>query len=135
MKNIAVIAHDKKKAELAEFLKEREKWIEGVNLLATGKTAEFLETHGIKVKHMSMGRSGGYVEITEMIKNKEVDIVIFLVDPEVKQTYHKDIEGLIHVCNMQNIPWASNYASAELLIIGLIRKEQADEARANYLRT
>lgn len=133
MKNIAVIAHDKMKATLVEFFQDREKWLLGVNLLATGRTAEYLEKHNLKVKHMSPGKSGGYIEITKMVTKGEVDIVIFLIDPEVKQEHHKDIIGLIDACNTYNIPWAMNPASADLLIIGHIRKEAAEEARRNFM--
>jgi methylglyoxal synthase len=58
MKNIAVIAHDAKKQELARFLKDHEEWLPGVNLLATGRTAEFIEEQGIKCRHLSPGQSG-----------------------------------------------------------------------------
>lgn len=133
MKNIAVIAHDKMKPILAEFFRDREKWLMGVNLLATGRTAEYMEQHNLKVKHLSPGKAGGYIEITNMVTNGEVDIVIFLIDPDLKQNHHKDIIGLIDACNVFNIPWAMNPASADLLIIGHIRKETAEEARRNYL--
>ena len=123
MKNIVVIAHDAKKSDLVEFLKDRLDWIQGVNLLATGRTAEFVEEQGIAVKHLSPGPSGGYIQITEMIGRGEVDIVIFLRDPKLVQPHHEDIRKLLETCNVHNIPLATNYASAELLRLGLIKKE------------
>ncbi|MEA3317193.1 MAG: methylglyoxal synthase [Bacteroidota bacterium] len=130
MKNIVIIAHDAKKTEMVKFLNERKEWIYGVNLLATGKTAEFVEKEEISVKHLSPGKSGGYNEITEMIKQKTVDIVIFLRDPEVKQKHHADIQDLLEACNIYNIPLATNYASAELLILGLIKKEDYERRKS-----
>ncbi|MEM9023895.1 MAG: methylglyoxal synthase [Bacteroidota bacterium] len=123
--NIAVIAHDRKKPTLAAFLKEREYALWGRTIVATGRTAEFLEQEDFKVplQHLSQGRSGGYVEITEMINRGEVDMVIFFRDPEVRQQYHQDILDLLESCNVNNLPLATNPASAELLIIGMIRKE------------
>ncbi|MBN2682701.1 MAG: methylglyoxal synthase [Bacteroidales bacterium] len=121
------------KPALLEFFRDREKWLLGVNLVATGRTAEYLEQHNMKVKHMSPGKSGGYNEITKMVSKGEVDILIFLIDPDVKQNHHKDIVELIEACNVFNIPWAMNHASADLLIIGHIRKEAAEEARRNYM--
>lgn len=126
MTNIAVIAHDAKKAELAKFLTERLEWFRGVNLLATGRTAEFIESQGISCKHMSPGQSGGYIQITNMIEKGEVDIVIFLRDHKVVQQHHEDIRNLLETCNANNIPLATNYASAELIILGLIKKESVE---------
>jgi methylglyoxal synthase len=129
MKNIVVIAHDAKKSDLVEFLKDRLDWIQGVNLLATGRTAEFVEEQGIAVKHLSPGTSGGYIQITEMIGRGEVDIVIFLRDPKLVQPHHEDIRKLLETCNVHNIPLATNYASAELLILGLIKKEASERLK------
>jgi len=123
MTNIAVIAHDAKKPELVKFLTERTEWLRGINLLATGRTAEFLESQGIACTHLSPGQSGGYQQITDMISKNEVDIVIFLRDHKVVQKHHEDIRTLLETCNVKNIPLATNYASAELVILGLIKKE------------
>ncbi|MCB2194700.1 MAG: methylglyoxal synthase [Bacteroidetes bacterium] len=130
MKNIVIIAHDVKKPEMVQFLNDRKDWIFGVNLIATGRTAEYVESQGIKVQHLSPGKSGGYVEITDMIKQKEVDIVIFLRDPLIKQGHHEDIQALLEACNMYNIPLATNYASAELMILGQIKKEDYERRKS-----
>lgn len=130
MKNIVIIAHDVKKPEMVQFLNDRKDWIFGVNLIATGRTAEYVESQGIKVQHLSPGKSGGYIEITEMIKKKEVDIVIFLRDPLIKQGHHEDIQKLLEACNMYNIPLATNYASAELMILGQIKKEDYERRKS-----
>ncbi|BDX37897.1 methylglyoxal synthase [Tenuifilaceae bacterium CYCD] len=131
MKNIAVIAHDAKKQELARFLKDHEEWLPGVNLLATGRTAEFIEEQGIKCRHLSPGQSGGYNEITEMIQKHEVDIVIFLRDHKVVQAHHEDIRRLLEACNVNNIPLATNQATAELVILGQIRLEAIERMKRN----
>lgn len=123
MTNIVVIAHDAKKPELVKFLSDRLEWLRGVNLIATGRTAEFLESQSLSCKHMSPGQSGGYIQITEMIEKGEVDIVIFLRDPKLVQKHHEDIRKLLETCNVHNIPLATNYATAELVILGLIKKE------------
>ncbi len=130
MTNIVVIAHDAKKPELAKFLNERLEWLRGVNLIATGRTAEFIESQGIACKHMSPGQSGGYIQITKMIENEEVDIVIFLRDHVVIQKHHEDIRKLLEICNIKNIPLATNYASAELIILGLIKKEAIERMKS-----
>lgn len=129
MTNIVVIAHDAKKPELAKFLSERLEWLKGVNLIATGRTAEFIESQGIKCLHMSPGQSGGYIQITDMIVKGEVDIVIFLRDHKIVQQHHEDIRKLLETCNVNNIPLATNYASAELVILGLIKKEASERMK------
>ena len=126
MTNIVVIAHDAKKPQLAKFLSERLEWLRGVNLIATGRTAEFIESQGIKCSHLSPGQSGGYIQINDMIVRNEVDIVIFLRYHKVVQQHHEDIRKLLEICNTNNIPLATNYASAELLILGLIKKEASE---------
>ena len=130
MENIVVIAHDAKKSEMVRFLQDRKEWLRGVNLIATGRTAEYIEEQGIEVRHLSPGKSGGYNEITEMVKKSEVDIVIFLRDPKINQPHHEDIRKLLEECNINNIPLATNYASAELLILGLIKKQAAERLKS-----
>lgn len=131
MTNIVVIAHDAKKPELANFIKERLEWLRGVNIIATGRTAEFIESQGLPCKHMSPGQYGGYIQITEMLEKGEVDIVVFLRDHKLVQQHHEDIRKLLETCNVHNIPLATNYASAELIILGLIKKESIERMQRN----
>ncbi len=127
--NIVIIAHDRKKPVLKQFLKERENWLTGRTLVATGRTAEVLEDSEFKlnIKHLSPGRSGGYNQITEMIKHGELKLVFFFHDPEVDYAYHPDIRALMDACIEKDVPLALNARSAELLIIGLIRMELASK--------
>jgi methylglyoxal synthase len=132
-RNIAVIAHDKKKPELRKFLKEIESWLWQRNIIATGRTAEFIEQEEdlkIEVKHLSRGRSGGYKQITKMLLNSEISVVFFFRDHEVK-SHHEDIEELLQTCNLNNIPLATNPASAELLMLGVFHKEKASKNSTN----
>ncbi|MBX7052086.1 MAG: methylglyoxal synthase [Flavobacteriales bacterium] len=124
-KKICVIAHDKMKPALVSFLKEREDWLWGRKLIATGMTAEFMEHEDIKVEveHVHPGREGGFRELTEKVNQGEIGLVLFFRDPEIVQDYEADIIALVKACIKQNIPLASNPASAELLIIGMIRME------------
>ena len=130
MKNIVIIAHDVKKSEMVKFLNEHKEWIYGVKLIATGRTAEHVEANGIAVEHLSPGKTGGYAEITARIKKKEIDIVIFLRDPFLKVGHHEDIQDLLEACNHNNIPLATNYASAQLIILGQIKKEDYERRKS-----
>ncbi|NND95125.1 MAG: methylglyoxal synthase [Flavobacteriales bacterium] len=128
-KNIVVIAHDRKKPVLSDFLKEREQWLIDRTILATGRTAEFIEKSESKlqIKHLSPGRSGGYKEITKLITEGNVQLVFFFHDPEVEYAYHPDIRELMDTCIESDVPLALNGKSAEMLIIGLIRMELASK--------
>ena len=66
-----------------------------------------------------------------MIERKEIDIVIFLRDHKVIQQHHEDIRRLLEACNVNNIPLATNYATAELIILGLIKKEASERVQRN----
>lgn len=132
MKNFVVIAHNKLKPALVDFLVDKTEWLKVRNakLIATGRTAETLEKAGVKnVEHLSPGKSGGYTQITDMIANNNIDIVIFFRDHEVKEPHHEDIQLLLDTCDKCNIPLATNQKSAELLILGLIKKEAYERSR------
>ena len=64
-----------------------------------------------------------------MIGEGNVDIVIFLRDHKVIQKHHDDIRNLLEACNVNNIPLATNYASAELIILGLLKKEAIERSQ------
>ncbi len=130
MKTICAIAHDKMKPTLVTFLKERQDWLWGRKLVATGLTAELLKHEDLKVdiEHVHPGREGGFKELTTKVSNGEIGMVIFFRDPEIVQDYEADIVQLVKACIKQNIPLASNPASAELLIVGMIRMEASKKS-------
>ncbi|MFN0033000.1 MAG: methylglyoxal synthase [Flavobacteriales bacterium] len=125
MKHIALIAHDKMKPTLVTFLKEHKDWVWGRKFIATGLTAEFLEHQDfeINVEHVHAGREGGFRELSEKVNTNEISMVLFFRDPEIVQDYESEVVHFIKSCIKQNIPLASNPASAELLLVGLIRME------------
>jgi len=125
--NIVVIAHDKKKDVLSQFLKDKEQWLGGRTIIATGRTAEHIEKteFSLPIVHLSPGRSGGYNQITEMISEGRVKMVFFFQDPDVSYAYHEDIKKLLDACINKDVPLAVNASSAELSIIGMIRMELA----------
>jgi len=131
MSHIALIAHDSKKADLVGFLADREQWLWGRNFVATGLTAEVLEK-GLKlnVQHVAPGREGGFLELTRLAEAGELAMVIFFRDPEITQDYEADVAEFVRTCIRKNIPLASNPASAELLIVGMIRMEQVKAAKS-----
>lgn len=127
MKKIVLIAHDRMKPKMAEFIKERADWLWGKELVATGRTAKHMEQARFKVPihHLSQGRSGGYQEIIEMVQNGSVEMVFFFRDPSLRASDHPDIEALVAMVLEQDIPMASNPASAEWLILGQIKMKSS----------
>ncbi|MGF1565534.1 MAG: methylglyoxal synthase [Flavobacteriales bacterium] len=131
-KAIALIAHDRMKPNLVAFLKERESWLWGRKLLATGLTADFVEQGGIKadVEHLSPGKLGGYAELTKRVEQGDLGMVLFFRDADIVQDYERDVVEFLKACNRNNIPLATNPASAELLILGQIKLEMGDKGRS-----
>ncbi|MFM7310873.1 MAG: methylglyoxal synthase [Flavobacteriales bacterium] len=130
MKKICVIAHDAMKPALVAFLKERADWLWGRKLVATGLTAEFMkhEALAVDIEDVQPGRDGGYRQLREQVDAGEIEMVLFFRDPEIVQDYEADVLALVKSCIKQNIPLASNPASAELLIVGMIRMQASKRA-------
>lgn len=128
IKNIAVVAHNKMKPALAAFLQEREDWLWGRKIIATGLTADALVSADIDldIMHLSEGKSGGYLELKKMVEEGDIAMVLYFRDSDLSQEYEDEVAAFINACNRQNIPLATNPASAELLILGLIKKEAAE---------
>ena len=128
IKNIAVVAHNKMKPALAAFLQERKDWLWGRKIIATGLTADALVSADIDldIMHLSEGKSGGYLELKKMVEEGDIAMVLYFRDSDLSQEYEDEVAAFINACNRQNIPLATNPASAELLILGLIKKEAAE---------
>ncbi|BAS27348.1 methylglyoxal synthase [Limnochorda pilosa] len=117
---IALIAHDKKKAEMIEFVKAYRELLAVHELVATGTTGRRIqEEAGLSVERMLSGPLGGDQQIGARIASGLVDAVIFLRDPLTAQPHEPDITALLRVCDVHNVPLATNRASAELLLLGL----------------
>jgi len=117
---IALIAHDGKKADMVAFLLENKELLKGANLVATGTTGKHVERAGLKVQKVLSGPLGGDAQIAAMAANKEVDIVIFFRDPLDKHPHEPDVQMLMRVCDVHNIPLATNIATAELMLAGKV---------------
>jgi methylglyoxal synthase len=132
VKKIAVIAHDNFKPQLLSFLKEKKSWFYGREIVATGRTADFLEQGELNLPliHVQKGAEGGYLQIIDMITNGEIGIVFFFRDATIVQPYHEDITSLLNTCDIKNVPLSTNLAAAELLIIGKIRMEASESVKS-----
>lgn len=115
---MALIAHDKKKLDLAMFVKEWKNVFEQCNLYATKTTGKIIEEKiGLKVTKLESGPYGGDLQIGALIADGKIDFVIFLRDPLTAQPHEPDVSALMRVCDVHNIPLATNIGTAEALVI------------------
>ena len=119
---IALIAHDKKKQEIIELAKKYKDVLAKYDLYATGTTGTLImgET-GLKIERMKSGPKGGDQQIGARIAYNEIDLVLFFRDPLTAQTHEPDINSILRLCDMHNIPLATNVATAEVLVRGMER--------------
>src|SRR5512136_3175659 len=119
MKTIAMIAHDGKKADMVAFATFNREKLAGYHILATGTTGRLLHDKvGLEVEALLSGPLGGDAQIAARVAQGEVDGVVFFVDPLNAHPHDPDIQGLLRVCNVHNVPLATNVATADLIISG-----------------
>ncbi|OYQ33108.1 methylglyoxal synthase [Flavobacterium cyanobacteriorum] len=118
---IAVIAHDGMKAEMVQFLNKHKDILfkEDVKLIATGTTGSKAEKAGFRVKKMLSGPLGGDAQIAARVAEGKTKMVFFFKDPLASHAHEADINMLIRVCDVHNVPLATNPASAELLLLAI----------------
>ncbi len=120
--NIAIIAHDKKKELMVEFCIAYCGILSKHNLVATGTTGSLvIEATGLNVHRFLSGPQGGDQQIGARIAYNEIDLVLFFRDPLTAQPHEPDVNALLRLCDVHNIPLATNVATAEVLIQGLAR--------------
>lgn len=113
---IAVISHDNKKADMVAFIMKRLDFFKKHRLVATGTTGAHIEHAGLFVERKFSGPQGGDAQIAAEIVEGKVDGVIFFIDPLSSHPHEVDVQMLLRLCNVHNVPIATNYATASLLI-------------------
>ena len=117
MKTVALIAHDQKKQLMLDFVREHLALLSPHSLLATATTGRRLRDElNLNVHTYLSGPLGGDQQIGARIAAGEVDLVIFLRDPLTAQPHEPDITALLRVCDVHNVPVATNLAGADLLV-------------------
>jgi len=117
IKTIALIAHDRKKADMVAFALSNRQRLMDYDLIATATTGRLLEEKcGLKVTKMLSGPLGGDAQIAALVAEGKISAVFFFVDPLEKQPHEPDIQGLLRICNVHNVPLATNSATALYLI-------------------
>ena len=120
MRTLAVIAHDHKKADLVAWATFNRDTLARFRLLATRHTARLLQDKvGLIVEHLLRGPEGGDAQIAALVATGDVDACCFFVDPLSAQPHDPDIRALLRVCNVHNVPLATNLATADLVMAAL----------------
>ncbi|MDR3590298.1 MAG: methylglyoxal synthase [Negativicutes bacterium] len=120
MKTIALIAHDRKKEEMLAFVRANQTILAKYDLMATATTGTLIaENTPLEVTRYLSGPLGGDLQIGSKIACQKVDVVIFLRDPLTAQPHEPDITALLRVCDVHNVPVATNESCAQLLLNAL----------------
>lgn len=128
---IALVAHDKRKADMVEWVKYNAELLSKHKLVCTGTTGGLIQNAfdelGIpaEVIRMSSGPMGGDAEIAAMVVRHEIDLAIFLIDDLSAQPHEADIQMLLRQCRLHNVPIACNRISADLMISSPLWEDQS----------
>lgn len=130
---IALVAHDNKKNVMIQFVKNHKETLSKYELCATGTTG--LRIHqetGLEVERFLSGPIGGDQQIGAEVAMEKIDLVIFLRDPLTAQPHEPDVLALLRVCDVHQVPLATNVTSAEMLLHGVLNKEEWKSVRSSY---
>jgi len=115
---IAIIAHDGKKEDIVKFLIKNREVLqqEKIQFIATGTTGGRAEAAGFKTTRMLSGPLGGDAQIAGRVAEGKTQMVLFFKDPLSSHPHEADVNMLIRVCDVHNVPLATNEATAQLLV-------------------
>jgi len=119
---IAIIAHDGKKADMVQFLNKNKHILNrnSITIIATGTTGGKAESVGFKVKKMLSGPQGGDAQIAARVAEGKTKMVLFFKDPLSSHAHESDVNMLLRVCDVHNVPLATNEASAQLFLNAIV---------------
>lgn len=114
---LALVAHDGKKADMVAFALSHKDVLQRYELVATRTTGQLLkEKCGLPVHQMLSGPLGGDAQIAAQVAEGKIEAVFFFVDPLTANPHDPDIQGLLRICNVHNVPLATNAATASYII-------------------
>ena len=119
---IALVAHDRRKADMVEWVLSNAEMLSIHKLICTGTTGglirEALQKDGlvVDITCMNSGPMGGDAEIATLVVRKQVNLAVFLIDDLNSQPHEADIQMLLRQCRVHNVPIACNRYSADLMI-------------------
>jgi methylglyoxal synthase len=115
---IAIIAHDNKKPDMVAFIMKRLEFFKNpkIRIFATGTTGKHIENSGLDVECLKSGPLGGDAQIASLLVDGNIDVVLFFIDPLYSHPHEVDIHMLMRLCNVYDIPLATNYSTAKMVI-------------------
>lgn len=119
--HVALIAHDKKKDDMIRFVVRNEAKLAAAKIFTTGTTGlRIMEATALEVHRFLSGPLGGDQQIGAMVASGHIDLVVFLRDPLTAQPHEPDILALLRLCDVHEIPAATNIKSAQILVDTLL---------------
>ena len=116
-KRIALLAHDNTKTDLVQWAKDNKERLANHELFATGSTGEELKDElGLEVRTLLHGPLGGDLQIGGKISEGDIDFLIFFLDPLTPVSHDTDVQALMRMAVLWNIPVACNRATADFLV-------------------
>ena len=120
--NIALIAHDAKKELMVQFCIAYCGILSKHNLCATGTTGKLVsDATGLNISRYLSGSQGGGEQVCSRIACDEIDLLLFFRDPNTAKATEPNDYDLLRLCDVHNVPVATNIATAEALILALER--------------
>ena len=117
---IALIAHDAQKGNLIDFVRQHVEFFRTRRLVATGNTGELLTSEcGLEVERVAHGPLGGDLMIGGRVADGGIEAVLFFRDPLTAQPHEPDVSALMRVCDVHQIPLATNRATAERVVAAM----------------
>lgn len=120
--NIAIIAHDSKKELMVQFCIAYCGILSRHSICATGTTGKLVsEATGLEIQRFMSGKQGGAQQIAARIACNEIDLLMFFRDPLSPKPHEPNEMNMMRLCDVHNIPFATNVATAEVLVRALDR--------------
>ena len=135
-KNIALIAHDNKKADLIDWCEQNKDILTQHFLCGTGTTARMItDKTGLPVKGYNSGPLGGDQQIGSRIVEGGIDFLVFLWDPLEAQPHDPDVKALLRIAVVYDIPVANNLATADFMLNSKFMNEPYSRQIENFNKT
>ncbi|WP_372857497.1 methylglyoxal synthase [Pseudoalteromonas sp.] len=132
-KNIALVAHDGKKAALKLWCEKHTPMLSKHKLYGTGTTGHLIEkTTGLKVVQLLSGPMGGDQQLGAKIAEHEIHMLIFFWDPLASQPHDPDVKALLRLAAVWNIPVACNEVSADMLLSSPLMDTEFERSLPDY---
>jgi methylglyoxal synthase len=118
---IALIAHDGKKPEMVTFAMQNKERLSKAKIYATGTTGSKIEqATKLKIEKLMSGPKGGDAQIAALVAVGDLDMIFFFRDPLDRHPHEPDVQMLMRLCDVHNVPLATNLAAARLMLLGFV---------------